>query len=139
MRSFFPFFPLGFDLAIFAAAAAAGARMCKNSLCSCSRWRFFFVDTFWLKPKVLLGQGGLEMDYDAPFFLWLVRRVILVYQDGTKKREVLSHSVKGAGGEVERRHNEICDYTHHDDKKMRLNWNLTGIVHAAGALERCNN
>lgn len=75
-----------------------------------------FVDKFWLKPKVLLGQGGLEMDYDAPFFLWLVRRVILVYQDGTKKREVLSHSVKGAGGEVERRHNEICDYTHHDKR-----------------------
>lgn len=79
------------------------------------------------------------MDYGAPFFLWLVRRVILIYQDGTKKREVFSHPVKGAGGEVERRHNVICDYTHHDDKKMRLNWNLTGILHAAGALERCNN
>lgn len=65
--------------------------------------------------------------------------MILVYQDETKKREVLSHPVKGAGGEVERRHNEICDYTHHDDKKMRLNWNLMGISHAAGALERCNN
>lgn len=29
----------------------------------------FFVHTFWLKPKVLLGQGGLEMDYGPPFFL----------------------------------------------------------------------
>lgn len=38
-----------------------------------------------------------------------------VYQDETK-REVLSHPVKGAGGEVERRHNEICDYTHHDKR-----------------------
>lgn len=28
----------------------------------------FFVDKFWLKPKVLLGQGGLEMDYGPPFF-----------------------------------------------------------------------
>lgn len=27
-----------------------------------------FVDKFWLKPKVLLGQGGLEMDYGPPFF-----------------------------------------------------------------------
>lgn len=27
----------------------------------------------------------------------------------------------------------------HDDEKMRVNWNLTGILHAAGALERCNN
>lgn len=59
-------FSFFFSFSIF---AAAGARMCKNSLCSCSRWRFFFVDKFWLKPKVLLGQGGLEMDYDAPFFL----------------------------------------------------------------------
>lgn len=71
------------------------------------------MDKFWLKPKVLLGQGGLEMDYGPS----LVRRVILIYQDGTKKREVLSHPVKGAGGEVERRHNVICDYTHHDDKR----------------------
>lgn len=63
--------------------------------------------------------------------------MILIYQDGTKKREVLSHPVKGV--RVERRHDVICDYTHHDDKKMRLNWNLTGILHAAGALERCNN
>lgn len=30
---------------------------------------FFFVDKFWLTPKVLLGQGGLEMDYGPPFFL----------------------------------------------------------------------
>lgn len=30
---------------------------------------FFFVDKSWLKPKVLLGQEGLEMDYGPPFFL----------------------------------------------------------------------
>lgn len=91
MRSFFLFFLLVLIFASFA-AAAAGARMCKNSLCSCSRWRFFFVDKFWLKPKVLLGQGGLEMDYGPTGDS--------VYQDETK-REVLSHPAKGAGGEEE--------------------------------------
>lgn len=103
-----------FFFSIFA-AAAAGARMRKNSLCSCSRWRFFFVDKFWLKPKVLLGQGGLEMDYD-PIFFPAGLTDDSVDQNETKKRVFVSHPVKGAGREVERRHNVICDYTHHDKR-----------------------